>query len=232
MGFDLSQMSWGAFRHKRMFDPRWHLRKERFVLYQLAMIIGLIAESVATSSLSKYNHHQTHLFNASGGLAIEHNNDIIAAYDITIVFCAFLATFFGAEFFFLLFWPTRRYAQWWRVTKKALAVIITIGMAVACILSTVVVATHEATVSGVSDAQKQQLLNIYFRPPLRYRSWAPNVVYVVFLWISFVFTVASTVVMFISVEHDERYGAEPREPGFVGDDVEHGGIEPLPRSEK
>lgn len=29
-GFDLSHMSWRAFGHKKMFDRRWYLRRERF----------------------------------------------------------------------------------------------------------------------------------------------------------------------------------------------------------
>lgn len=29
-GFPLGDLSFGAFSSTRMFDPRWHLRKERF----------------------------------------------------------------------------------------------------------------------------------------------------------------------------------------------------------
>ena len=29
-GFDLSELSFGAFSSKKMFDRRWHLRRERF----------------------------------------------------------------------------------------------------------------------------------------------------------------------------------------------------------
>jgi len=72
-GFNLSEMSWGAFGHARMFDRRWHLRRERFgasfpllshfdtdslhpisiVVYQLAMLISLAAE-VPSSSFSAF----------------------------------------------------------------------------------------------------------------------------------------------------------------------------------
>jgi len=184
------------------------LRKERFIVYQLAMLVSLAAECTATYSLSKYEDHQKHIEQLSNFTAQVHNNDIIDAEITTIVFCVLVATIFGADFFFLLFFPKRTYPRWYNITKRALAVLITAGMLAAAITSTAVVKGKSEFITGVSPQIAQEYLSIYSRPPLRYRTWAVNVAYVVLLWIAFVFTLASTVLMFLAVDHEESYGPE------------------------
>ncbi|KAL0573781.1 hypothetical protein V5O48_008168 [Marasmius crinis-equi] len=173
-GFDLSEMKWNAFAHRNMFDKRWHLRRERFVVYQLAMLICLAAECTSTYSLAKYEKLQDHIEFWSGFRASVHNNDIIDAEILTIVFCVFVATLFGADFFFLLFFPRRRYPKWYNTTKKALAVFITGGVLAGALMSTIVVATGEVDITGVSAEEAQQLVDIYKKPPLSEHSffWA------------------------------------------------------------
>jgi hypothetical protein len=73
----------------------------------------------------------------SGGTAHLYNNNIIDAAIVTIVFCVLVATVFGADFFFLLFWPQRRYPRWYDVTKLLVAVVVSLGMAAAALMSTV-----------------------------------------------------------------------------------------------
>jgi len=208
-GFDLSEMSWGAFGHRKMFDKRWHLRRERLIIYQLAMLTCLAAECTATYSLSKYEDLQTHVEAYSGFTAHLHNNDIIAAEVLTIVFCVFVATLFGADFFFLVFWPRQTYPRWYNATKKGLAVGITLGVFAAALMSSVVISRHSAFITGVSAVNAQSLVQVFFRPPLKYNTWPTNIAYVVLLWIGLVFTVASTVIMFVAVKHDEHHGTAP-----------------------
>ncbi|KIM92053.1 hypothetical protein PILCRDRAFT_185 [Piloderma croceum F 1598] len=209
-GFDLSEMSWSAFEHKKMFDPRWHLRRERFIVYQLAMLICLAAECTATYSLTKYEDLQTHVEAANGRGAQLHNNDLIAAECLTIVFCVLVATLFGAEFFFLLFFPQRTYPKWYNGTKKSLAVGITLGVFAAALMSSVIVARNSAFITGVDEATKQGLVEFFYRPPLRYNVYSTNIAYVVLLWIGLFCTAASTVIMFIAAKHDAQCGTEPR----------------------
>ena len=66
-----------------------------------------------------------------------HNNPLIDAAIVCIVFCVLVATLFGADFFFLLFFPRRTYPRWYDVTKKVLAVVICAGMAAGALMSTV-----------------------------------------------------------------------------------------------
>ncbi|KAK1227471.1 hypothetical protein PQX77_009534 [Marasmius sp. AFHP31] len=221
-GFDLSEMKWSAFGHKNMFDRRWHLRKERFIVYQLAMLIGLAAECTATYSLSKYEKQQEHIENWTGGRATVKNNDIIDAEILTIIFCVFVATIFGADFFFLLFFPRRRYPSWYVRTKKAMAVVISAGMLAAALMSTIVVATGEADVRDVGPEEAQALTDLFFRPPLQYNKWAVNIAYVCLLWPAFLATAASTVIMFIAADHDERHGTEPKDLGSLSEKTSNG----------
>ncbi|KAF8881395.1 hypothetical protein CPB84DRAFT_252186 [Gymnopilus junonius] len=182
------------------------------------MLIALAAECTATYSLSKYDSLQTNVQKYSTAFsppspsphASLHNNDIIDSAITTIVFCVLVATVFGADFFFLVFWPERMYPGWYNVTKKALAMVITAGVGVAAIISTVVISTRQAFITGVSDDAAAALIRVYFRPPLVYRTWAVNIAWIVLLWVAFAFTVASTLLMFIAAAHDDEFGPTPK----------------------
>jgi len=211
LGFDLTEMRWDAFSRAKMYDRRWHLRRERLIAYQIAMNVCLAAECTATYSLSKYEDHQTNIQNYATNYPVEvHNDDLIAAECLTIVFCVFVATLFGADLFFLVFWPRRTYPRWYNVSRLSLAVGITAGLFAAALMSTIVVATHSAFITGAPPEIAQTWVELYFRPPLKYSAWPTNIAYVVLLWLGLLFTVASTVLMFKGVMHEARYGAEPR----------------------
>jgi len=201
-GFNLSEMSWGAFRHRQMFDKQWYLRRERFVSYKLAMLICLAAQCTATYSMFKYEIQRIVIEDESGDTALVHNTNLTAAVYLTIVFCAFVATLFGADFFFLLFWPARIYPRWYNTTRQALAVGITAGVGAAAVMSTIVVLTGHGYITGVSAEQAKEYITSFSTPPMIYRTWAANVVYVVLLWIGFVFTLLSTILMFMVITHD------------------------------
>ncbi|KAL0950206.1 hypothetical protein HGRIS_010198 [Hohenbuehelia grisea] len=208
-GFNLSEMRVSAFKGKNMYDRRWYLRRERLIAYQLAMNICLAAECTATYSLSKYEAQQENIERYSNWQASVHNNDIIAAEVLTIVFCVFVATIFGADLFFLVLWPARKYPRWYHVIRNILAIGVTLGIFAAALMSTIVVASHASYITGVSSELARQYQDIYHRPPLNYKSWAVNIAYVVVLWIGWLFTIASTTFMFIASNHDQTYGPEP-----------------------
>ncbi|KAF8315423.1 hypothetical protein DL93DRAFT_2196791 [Clavulina sp. PMI_390] len=209
-GFDLADMRWSAFSSREMFSRRWHLRRERFIVYQIAMLICLAAECTATYSLAKYEKLQDHIEDWSGNVAALYNDDIVASEVLTIVFCVFVATLFGADFFFLLFFPKKRYPSWYNSIRKGAAIFITGGVFAAVLMSTVrpssgfpapltnlrlaspqiVVASHQATISGVSLDEAVGLVEVFSRPPLQYNKWAVNIAYVVLLWIGWLATLA------------------------------------------
>lgn len=52
-GLNLGDMQWGKFKSSYMFKNRdYHLRRTKFVVYQLALIFMVLSESLGTSALS------------------------------------------------------------------------------------------------------------------------------------------------------------------------------------
>jgi len=175
------------------------------------MLICLAAECTATYSLTKYEALQTNVEALSGHAAHLYNNDLIDSEIVTIVFCVMVATVFGTDFFFLLFFPRRTYPKIYNRIKLFLSVIITLGVLCGALASSVVVARNSAKIIGVDETTAQQLTAVYYRPPLKYNVYSTNIAYVVLVWLGFICTAASTVVMYIAVKHDERFGAEPKQ---------------------
>jgi len=192
-----------------MYDKRWYLRRERLIAYQLAMNICLAAECTATYSLTKYEHQQDHIEALSNRAAAVHNNDIIAAACLSVVFCVLVATVFGADLFFLVLWPSRKYPRWYHVVRSVLAVGVSAGVLAAALMSTIVVARNRSYITGVSPTLASEYEYFFHRPPLEYRNWAVNIAYVVILWIGWIFTVVSTIYLLRASDHDQQFGTEP-----------------------
>ena len=51
-GLDLSEMKWSKFKGSYMWNDEWHLRRTKFIIYQLAMILTVVSESLGTDVLS------------------------------------------------------------------------------------------------------------------------------------------------------------------------------------
>lgn len=148
-----------------MFDRRWPWRRERFISYQLTMVVCLAAQFAAIYSLFKYQDLQTHVQNYSrrcvgaslppmcldiylvsdivfflsslGGSALLHNDDIIAAELLTVIACVFVATIFSLDFLFLLFFPRREYPGWYNVARRVCVVVLSLGVLGAAVMSSV-----------------------------------------------------------------------------------------------
>ncbi|KAF8917559.1 hypothetical protein CPB85DRAFT_1214942 [Mucidula mucida] len=177
------------------------------------MLTGLAAECTATYSLSKYEDLQTHIetwfstrpnpTQPNGVGAHLYQNDLIDVQIVTIVFCVLTACIFGADFFFLAMFPRQVYPRWYDIARRGSAVIVSLGMLAAALGSTIVVASHSAVVSGVSQAEA---VAVYAHPPFRYATWAVNIAYVVLLWVATVGVIISTVCMFLAIAHEHRHG--------------------------
>ncbi|GAA5863645.1 hypothetical protein JCM8547_003679 [Rhodosporidiobolus lusitaniae] len=207
-GFDLSEMSFHAFKTKELMDPRWHLRKERVIAYQVAMLVCLAAECCATYSLSKYEDLQGHIETRFPPAHV-YQNDIIDLEIVTIVMCVMVACLYGADFFFLVQFPKRTYPAWYQKTKKAAAVTVTSGVLAAAVGLTVVVARNSAQIQHVSQDIADAAAAYYFRPPLRYRDWAVNIAALCLLWPGWVACVVATIFMFMAADYDALHGTAP-----------------------
>jgi hypothetical protein len=54
-GLDLSEMQWGKFKGSYMFNQVYHLRRTKMIVYQIAMILCVVSESVGTAALSGWS---------------------------------------------------------------------------------------------------------------------------------------------------------------------------------
>jgi len=51
-GLDLKEMQWRKFSNSYMWADTYHLRRTKFIVYQLAMILCVVSESLGTDVLS------------------------------------------------------------------------------------------------------------------------------------------------------------------------------------
>jgi hypothetical protein len=51
-GLDLADMQWGKFKSGYMWNNQYHLRRTKFIVYQAAMILCVVSESLGTDCLS------------------------------------------------------------------------------------------------------------------------------------------------------------------------------------
>jgi hypothetical protein len=51
-GLDLKELQWGKFKGSYMFNRVYHLRRTKMIVYQAAMILCVVSESVGTAMLS------------------------------------------------------------------------------------------------------------------------------------------------------------------------------------
>ncbi|KAJ6268864.1 hypothetical protein PSV08DRAFT_226293 [Bipolaris maydis] len=204
-GLDLHEIQWGKFKSSNMWNSRYHGRRTRFIVYQLAMILTVVSESLGTAALSDYTTQQRYVAHLDPNATVHNNNFVgIASYNIFVGI--FVATIFGAAFFFDLFWPERRESAAvktaWRVCS-VLACTFTLSCALAY---TYVVAAKSAYVTGVSPAEARRLLDAYGGSPMLYRRNGRAVASVVLLWVGMVFTFWSTYLLWHSLAHIEAFG--------------------------
>jgi hypothetical protein len=118
-----------------------------------------------------------------------YNNDYVGIGSFNIFVGVFVATIFGAAFFFDLFWPERTES---RAVKRAwrICAVLACVLTLACALPyTYIVATRRAYATGVDAAAAERLLQEFGKEnPLVYRRNPRAVASIVFLWPGMVFT--------------------------------------------
>jgi len=204
-GLNLRDMRWGNFKSSYMFGNKdYHLRRTKFVVYQIAMLFCVVSESVGTAALSDYVKQQSKIESLHSSAEV-HNDDFVGIASYNIFVGIAVATIFGAGFFFDLFFPERyepRNIRWsWRIS----AVVVTVMCFADALALTVIVATGRARITANSqDAQAiaQEKIN----PPLRYRDNGRAIASVVCLWIGLVGTVASCIILWLYYQHLDTYG--------------------------
>ncbi|KAF3044202.1 hypothetical protein E8E11_007475 [Didymella keratinophila] len=205
-GLDLKEMQWGKFKSSYMFGNKdYHLRRTKFGIYQGAMILTVVSESLGTAALSDYVDQQKFVAVHSPGATVHNNNFVgIASYNIFVGI--FVATIFGAAFFFDLFWPERHESRAVKTAWRACSVLACL-LTLSCALAyTYIVAAKSAYVTGTDSANAASLLREYGGSPMRYASNGRAIASVVFLWPGMVFTFLSTWLLWHSLAHIDQFG--------------------------
>jgi len=187
-GLDLHDMAWSKFGNDYMWrNTDYHMRRTKFIIYQCAMILCVVSESLGTAALSDYVDQQDFLA-AQFPTAYVHNNNFIGIASYNIFVGIYVATIFGSAFFFDLFWPERHESRGVKIAWKVCSVFACM-LTLACALAyTYIVASKSAYVTGVDAAIAQADLAAYGGSPLRYRDNGRAIASVVFLWPGTVFT--------------------------------------------
>ena len=102
----------------------------------------------------------------------------------------FVATIFGAGFFFDLFWPERYEPANIRWAWKICAVIASVMCLADALGTTIIVARDSASITA-NSADALAIARAKVNPPLTYRKNGRAVASVVLLWPGWVFTVVS-----------------------------------------
>jgi len=204
-GLDLREIQWGKFKSANMFDKQYHLRTTKMIVYQIAMIFMVVSESVGTAALSDYVDQQDGISTRNGGLVVE-NNNIVGTFSFNIFVGIAVATIFGSGFFFDLFWPERVETPGVRMAWKISAVVVSIMALADQIASTVIVAKYRAHIRGLTDAQAEPYFRQNGLPNPVYRHNAECVASVVIGWPGVIASFASAYIMWISINHDQKFG--------------------------
>jgi len=176
------------------------------IVYQIAMILCVISESVGTAALSHYVDQQDGISRRSHHQAHVHNDDFVGIASYNIFVGIAVATIFGSGFFFDLFWPERKETPAVRLAWKISSVVVSFMALASAIALTVIVATRAAYISGVSPEYAKTLFKQNGPPNPVYRHNAYCVTSAVILWPGVVASFASTYIMWKSIAHDDIYG--------------------------
>jgi hypothetical protein len=207
-GLDLKDMQWSKFKGGYMWNNEYHLRRTKFIVYQLAMILCVVSESLGTDVLSgSYSRHPYRMirlricpdyvseqkyvqrYGTTLGTDINiKNNDIVGAFSYNIFVGVFVATIFGAAFFFDLFWPDRHESLSVRIAWKACSILACIFALSSAICLTVILATKRAVLVGDTTG-----LELKLKSPLTYKDNGEAIASVVLLWLGWIATCAACV---------------------------------------
>lgn len=226
-GLDLKEIQWGRFKGSYMFNQVYHLRRTKMIVYQIAMIMCVISESVGTAALSDYVDQQDGIEIRHPGAHV-HNDDFIgiASYNIWVGIA--VATIFGSGFFFDLFWPERTETRSVRLAWKISSVVVSFMAFADAIALTVIVATKKSYITGVTPELAHTLFSQNGPPNPVYRHNAECVASAVLLWPGMVASFASTYIMWKSHQHDDIYG--PKAAASRNTKSEEAGSMDLPNS--
>ncbi|KAG7570938.1 hypothetical protein FFLO_01136 [Filobasidium floriforme] len=207
-GLDLRQVHPAKFKSSYMWNNVYHLRRTKFIVYQLAMIFCVISESLGTAALSNYRDQAKDIARLETDGVAEWSGDYIGVASYNIFNGIFVAFVFGAAFFFDLIFPERREDKGIRRAWKWCAVATCFTTLASAIAMSVIFATRSSRISGTPEqvAYITQRLRETGSDPLNYRDNALAKASLAFLWPGWVACIAATWVLWKSDKWTVRNG--------------------------
>jgi hypothetical protein len=120
-----------------------------------------------------------------------HNNNFVGIASYNIFVGIFVATIFGAAFFFDLFWPERNESRGVKIAWKACSVFACMLTLSCAIAYTYIVASQSAILTGTDMERGNGLLSLFKKAgetPLDYSKNGRAIASIVFLWPGMIFT--------------------------------------------
>jgi lipid-A-disaccharide synthase-like uncharacterized protein len=120
-----------------------------------------------------------------------HNNNFVGIASYNIFVGIFVATIFGAAFFFDLFWPERNESRGVKIAWKACSVFACMLTLSCAIAYTYIVASQSAILTGADMERGNGLLLLFKKAgetPLDYSKNGRAIASIVFLWPGMIFT--------------------------------------------
>ena len=162
-----------------------------------------------------------------------HNNDYVGAGSYNIFAGVFVASIFGAAFFFDLFWPERKESKAVRISWKACGVLAVIFHLASAVLITIITATHQSYITDGHhnrfDADRTAYWWSHYtkhgEAPLIYKHNARAIAAVVFAWLGWCSIVPSCILLFLGIDNAERGPGPKSEHARRRDALEFGNSE-------
>ncbi|KAH8808821.1 hypothetical protein F5884DRAFT_753338 [Xylogone sp. PMI_703] len=196
---------WSKFKSSYMWNNVYYLRRSKFAVYQLATTMVNVVNGVGISTLKQYNKIQGKNIPDFPNASVD-TSDFVGSFAFNVFACVFLAIFFGAAVFFDLFWPEREEAPVIQWTWKLCAAASSTFMLAASLAITVIVAAHGVQINGVTAEQERIIRANWDGPSLEYRHDGRALATVVTCWVTAVFTIWSTIIMWRAYAHNNKYG--------------------------
>jgi len=204
-GFPRKNVHWNVFYGRNMWNPNYYLRREKMAFYQLSTLFTTVCNSIGVALLTDYNDSQAGVEAIDPRIYV-YNNDLIGSVAYNVWACVFVAIVFNPAFILDLIWPERIESPRARLTWKIGSVLACIFELSSALTLSVIVARHCGYITG-DAVLGQELLDRFIKDggtPLCYRTNPRAVVVVIFAWLGFVAVLASTVVLWLGIRHDER----------------------------
>lgn len=192
-GLDLKEITWAKFGNKNMWSDHYHLRRTKFIVYQLAMIFCVVSESLGTAAMTDYLDQKEWIEHLDGNVH-ESVSDYVGVASYNIFAGVFVAFIFGGAFFFDLIWPERYENPMVRTAWRICSVLSILFLGGAAFALTIITARGAADVSGVSPERANELLTQAKYSPLRYNKNGRAIAACVFIWPGWLCVIASYVV--------------------------------------